>query len=70
MPAEGKSAATSGPGEQSPARLPPVLKTFFFDLDRQEVSMTRRDAADAFFFLAGMFVLVFVYPVLFYGMAG
>lgn len=32
--------------------------------------MTRRDVADAFFFLAGIFVLVFVYPVLFYGIAG
>jgi hypothetical protein len=32
--------------------------------------MTRRDVADAAFFLAGLFVLVFVYPVLFYGIAG
>jgi len=32
--------------------------------------MTRRDVADAFFFVAGMFMLMFVYPVLFYGVAG
>lgn len=32
--------------------------------------MNRRDIADAFFFLAGIFVIFFIYPVLLYGIAG
>jgi hypothetical protein len=69
-PAGRKSDEIDGTAGQPATRFCPGLKPLRSDPDRQEVSMTRRDVADAFFFLAGMFVLVFIYPVLFYGIAG